>query len=155
MSTWWDASVVSLTVSSRGALVKLEEILPSTGRIVVARLDGTKMFDADHALYEFSDALLFPGYFGWNWDALSDCLHDLDWLPADGYLIVVENATRVLPDDATGRHTLFRILIRAARHWSSPLGKTPVAFKVMLLCDDEAHAKLLEQEIVEVDGLPS
>lgn len=155
MSSWWDASAESLTVSSRGALVKVEEVLPGKGRMVVARLDGTKMFDADHALYEFSDALLFPDYFGWNWDALSDCLRDLGWLPADGYLIVVENATRVLPDDATGRHALFSILIRAARHWSSPLGKTPAAFKVVLLCDDETHEKLLKQEIVGMDGLPS
>ena len=102
----------------------------------------------------FSDALLFPDYFGWNWDALSDCLRDLHWLPADGYLIVVENATRVLPGDAKDRHALFSILIRAARHWSSPLGKTPVAFKVVLLCDDEAQAKLLKQEIVGMHGLP-
>jgi Barstar (barnase inhibitor) len=29
------------------------------------------MTDADHAFYEFSDVLHLPGYFGWNWDALS------------------------------------------------------------------------------------
>lgn len=27
-----------------------------------------------------SKELRFPLYFGWNWDALSDCLRDLHWL---------------------------------------------------------------------------
>ena len=103
------------------------------------------MTDADHAFYEFSDALLFPGYFGWNWDALSDCLEDLNWLPADGYLIVVENAPRLLSKSAEDQHTLFRILSRAVHHWASPLGKS-VPFKVLLLCDRDEEAALLRQE---------
>ncbi len=121
-------------------------MLPAPGRMVVARLDGTKMFDADHAFYELSDALLFPGYFGWNWAALSDCLHDLHWLPADGYLILVDDAPRLLSSSAADRHTLLRTLSRAARHWASPIGKAPAAFKVLLLCDDEDQACLLRRE---------
>nr|WP_275941314.1 barstar family protein [Planosporangium flavigriseum] len=125
-------------------------VLPATGRFVVARLDGTRMTDADHAFYEFSDALLFPGYFGWNWDALSDCLRDLNWLPADGYLIVVENAPRLLSSSAEDRHTLFRVLSRAVYDWVSRLGQPDgkgVPFKVLLLCDRDEEAALLQQEI--------
>jgi RNAse (barnase) inhibitor barstar len=62
--------------------VDVAAVLPQTGRFVVARLDGGRMPDVDCVFYELSDALLFPGYFGWNWDALSDCLRDLMWLPA-------------------------------------------------------------------------
>ncbi|WP_204292761.1 barstar family protein [Micromonospora gifhornensis] len=67
-------------------------VLPVSGRFVVARLDGTRMANAGHVFYGFSDALLFPSYFGWNWNALSDRLRDLHWLPADGYLVIVDNA---------------------------------------------------------------
>ncbi|WP_433318356.1 barstar family protein [Micromonospora sp. CA-269861] len=108
------------------------------------------MTDADHVFYEFSDALLFPGYFGWNWDALSDCLRDLNWLPADGYLIIVENAPWLGSSSAEDRHTLFRILSRAVHYWASPLGQPDgkgVPFKVLLLCDRDEEAALLRQEV--------
>ena len=146
INNWWNGSTDQLAVCSRSSLVELAAVLPATGRFIVARLDGTRMTDADHAFYEFSDALLFPGYFGWNWDALSDCLRDLHWLPADGYLIVVENAPRLLSTSADDQHTLFRILSRAVHHWASPLGKS-VPFKVLLLCDRDEEAALLRQEI--------
>jgi RNAse (barnase) inhibitor barstar len=150
MKAWWNDSTDQLAVCLRSALVELAAVLPATGRFVVARLDGTRMTDADHAFYEFSDALLFPGYFGWNWDALSDCLRDLNWLPADGYLIVVENAPRLLSSSAEDQHTLFRILSRAVDHWASPRGGPDgksVPFKVLLLCDRDEEAALLRQEI--------
>ncbi|WP_327035255.1 barstar family protein [Micromonospora ureilytica] len=147
MSSWWNDSTDQVTVCSRSALVELAAVLPAAGRFVVVRLDGTRMTDADHAFYEFSDALLFPGYFGWNWNALSECLRDLNWLPADGYLIVVENAPRLLPSSAEDRHTLFQILAQAVHHWESPFGQPE--FKVVLLCDRDDEATLLRQEITD------
>ncbi|MEU8299697.1 barstar family protein [Micromonospora sp. NPDC048909] len=145
ISSWWNGSADQLAVCLRSALVELAAVLPATGRFVVARLDATRMTDANHAFYEFSDALLFPGYFGWNWDALSDCLRDLNWLPADGYLIVVENAPRLLLSSAEDRHALLRILSQAVHHWASPSGQPE--FKVLLLCDHDDEAALLRQEI--------
>ncbi|KAB1928245.1 barstar family protein [Micromonospora noduli] len=145
ISSWSNGSTDQLAVCSRSGLVELAAVLPATGRFVVARLDGTRMTDADHTFYEFSDALLFPGYFGWNWNALSDCLRDLNWLPADGYLIVVENAPRLLSSNAEDRHTLFQILSQAVQHWAFPFGKPE--FKVLLLCDRDDEAALLRREI--------
>ena len=37
----------------------------------------------------FAQALRFPGYFGWNWDALRNCLLDLTWLDPLPHRIVV------------------------------------------------------------------
>ena len=108
------------------------------------------MTDADNVFYEFSDALLFPGYFGWNWNALSDCLRDLNWLPAGGYLIIIDNAPQLLSSDTEDQHTLFRILSRAVHHWTSPLGQPNgkgIPFNVLLLCDRDEETALLREEI--------
>jgi RNAse (barnase) inhibitor barstar len=36
-----------------------------------------------------ADKLRFPGYFGWNWDALDECLRDLAWLPPSRPVVIV------------------------------------------------------------------
>jgi Barstar (barnase inhibitor) len=147
---WWTDSAEPLLVCPRGAVVEVAAVLPKTGRFVVARLDGGRMPDAGYLFYEFSDALLFPGYFGWNWNALSDCLRDLKWLPADGYLIVVDDAPRLLADSTEERQVLFRILCRAVRYWTNPLGRpggVGVPFTVLLLCESDGEAAFLRQEV--------
>ncbi len=35
--------------------------------------------------------LWFPGYFGFNWDALYDCLTDFDWIPCKKIVVVHAN----------------------------------------------------------------
>lgn len=42
------------------------------------------------ALDAFAKALEFPDWFGRNWDALEDCLTDLSWRQADGYVVLLE-----------------------------------------------------------------
>ena len=36
-------------------------------------------------------ALAFPTWFGGNWDAFEDCLGDLSWHPAPGYVLLLEH----------------------------------------------------------------
>ena len=60
-------------------------------------------------------ALEFPSPFGHNWAALADSLGDLSWLPAPGYMLLLDH-TQVLreaaPDDFD---TLLGILEDATR----------------------------------------
>ncbi len=43
-----------------------------------------------HALLAcYQRALRLPDYFGWNWDALEECLGDLSWLAAPRRVVVV------------------------------------------------------------------
>lgn len=45
------------------------------------------------------ETLLLPGYFGFNWDALSDCLRDFHWIEKELIVIVHENLPEIsLPE---------------------------------------------------------
>jgi RNAse (barnase) inhibitor barstar len=49
------------------------------GKLVVWVPRGVR--SKEKLLRLLSQALRFPNYFGGNWDALEECLHDLHWLP--------------------------------------------------------------------------
>ena len=68
---------------------------------------------------EFARALEFPDYFGHNWDALEECLVDLEWLPAKGYILLMTDAVHVLPNDDTEYQTFLEILRDAGEAWGS------------------------------------
>ena len=119
-----------------------------TGRTYVARLDGRQMCDTDAVFQQFYDGLRLPDYFGWNWNALYDCLRDLAWLPADQYVLIVEAADAALPDDPATRRQLFRTLLRAGRRWSSvkrPEGIDLSRLLVVMSCDAASVADVQEQ----------
>lgn len=71
-------------------------LLPRTGTAFVTRLDGREMRDTDSVFQQFYDGLRLPDHFGWNWNALLDCLRDLAWLPADHYVLIVQAADEAL-----------------------------------------------------------
>lgn len=123
-------------------------LLPVTGRTYVARLNGREMRDADGVFQQFYDELRLPDYFGWNWDALSDCLSDLTWLSADRCVLIVEAAENALLDDASGRKLLLETLLRAGHRWSytqRPEGSQLSRLVVVMSCDSASVPYLLEQ----------
>lgn len=77
----------------------------------VAQLLFADQPDKAGVLDVFARELRFPDHFGHNWDALADCLGDLSWLPAPGYLLVLHNAPRELLAD-----TLLEILEDTCQH---------------------------------------
>jgi hypothetical protein len=66
----------------------------------------------------FAKPLRFPKYFGWNWDAFEECLHDLSWLPEQQPIVVMHAA---LPfSDGENRQIYLDILQKwRAAHASS------------------------------------
>lgn len=56
----------------------------------VARVDPA-IADTDELLRSLYYLLWFPGCFGFNWNALSDCLRDLDWISENKVRIVHES----------------------------------------------------------------
>jgi RNAse (barnase) inhibitor barstar len=66
------------------------------------RIDLAARRDKAGLLAALAEGLSFPAWFGHNWDALSDCLADLSWLPEACVAIVFEHAERLAesaPDD--------------------------------------------------------
>jgi hypothetical protein len=60
--------------------------------IEVRHIDGSSVGSKAALLAELADAWDFPAHFGHNWDALNDCLLDLTWIPAAGYVTVITGA---------------------------------------------------------------
>ncbi len=58
----------------------------------VCRIDLAGCHDKDDLLHRLAATLLLPASFGHNWDALADCLRDLDWLPGWGHVLLFEHA---------------------------------------------------------------
>ena len=97
---------------------RLEAVARELG-FAVAAVDFAGCRDKGEVLERFASALRFPDWFGHNWDALADCLGDLSWWPADGYLLLLDDAGAwrdAAPDDFA---TLLGILGDAALQWSA------------------------------------
>lgn len=62
-------------------------------------------------------ALEFPWWFGQNWDALADCLGDLDWLPAEGYLLLLDDPSELRGAAPEDYAVAVEIFAEAAREW--------------------------------------
>ena len=64
-------------------------------------------------LQRIAAALGFPDWFGQNWDALEDCLTDLSWREAEGYVLLFSGFTR---NDELG--ILLDVLASSAESWA-------------------------------------
>ncbi|APX74748.1 barstar family protein [Achromobacter insolitus] len=59
--------------------------------------------------------LWFPGYFGFNWDALYDCLMDLGWIPCHK-VTLVHSVLPNLPEDDLIAY--LEVLRDAVQNWT-------------------------------------
>src|ERR1700730_6975517 len=85
---------------------------------VIRCIDGRRCTTKVELLSAFARALEFPSYFGRNWDAFEECLTDLSWMPAAGFLIIVTNAERVLAASDADYATFLDSLRTAGREWA-------------------------------------
>lgn len=68
-------------------------------------------------LARIAERLSFPDWFGHNWDALEDCLGDLSWLPARGYVVMLEDADVLAGTAADDFAVAVDIFQSAAGQW--------------------------------------
>ncbi|WP_313626501.1 barstar family protein [Kosakonia sp.] len=78
---------------------KFYEKYPSLdiSQVFCARIDPEIRLSSE-LLKSFYYLLWFPGYFGFNWDALNDCLCDFSWIDSKKIAIIHEKIPE-LPDE--------------------------------------------------------
>ncbi len=108
----WSSLLVTPSGTAVTSLVK-----PPPG-YALRIVQGKKCTTPAGVFEEFARALEFPDYFGHNWDALEECLADLGWLPAKGYVVLITEAQSVIPGDDEEYETLLEILNDAGEAWS-------------------------------------
>ena len=70
----------------------------------------------------------FPAYFGRNWDAFEECVTDLAWAPAPGYVLLYDKMARFANAQPQEWATARSILESSIDNWQ----KRDVLFYVLL-----------------------
>jgi RNAse (barnase) inhibitor barstar len=126
-------------------------IQQAPGRQAVVRIiRGAKSRSAADFFNECGAALQFPDYFGENFNALFDCLTDLEWLPGDAYLIVATEGDRILEREAEQLGALLEVLQNAAAEWAKAQDSqgVPRPFHIVFQCASD-RASLLQARVGE------
>ncbi|MGG7569877.1 barstar family protein [Streptomyces sirii] len=107
------------------------------------RMDGRELREPEALFAAFARELSFPGYFGHNWDALVDCLHDRHGHEGhtDDVVVLIEHADGLRDADFLG--LFVSVLCQAA--WRAnlqldadgvPNHRPPFALHFVFLLDD-------------------
>ncbi len=87
-------------------------------RFQIIHLDGQRCETKQQLFTEYARAFEFPNYFGENWDALEECLSDLEWKPSKGYLTLLHHGERILSKQEEEYSTFVTILKSIGKEWS-------------------------------------
>ncbi|MCB0087382.1 MAG: barstar family protein [Caldilineaceae bacterium] len=80
-------------------------------------LDGRTIQSKADFLTAVAAVLHFPPYFGHNWDAFEECIQDLSWLSAPGYVLLYEGVAHFAQQQPAEWRTARAILTAAAAQW--------------------------------------
>ncbi len=78
-------------------------------------LDGQEITDKETFLAACAQAFSFPDWFGHNWDALEECLTDLDEAP--GYVVVFDDWAQFATNDPDAWETALDIFTEVVNTW--------------------------------------
>jgi RNAse (barnase) inhibitor barstar len=89
---------------------------------IIVNINKNKSINNKLDIYsELSDQLEFPGWCGTNWDAMLDCLSDLEWLDAEECecIIVVHNATHLQKNHPDLYSNIRWLVEKTKKRWKS------------------------------------
>lgn len=115
----------ALSFTSKGAILI---VAPEKSRAIVdtfvakeytvISLNGAEIKSKEELFRYLSQAMKFPKYFGSNWDALEECLNDLSWLPAKGYVLRFANANNFINNCSSDFRMFVQIIESVSITWS-------------------------------------
>ena len=108
---------VHVMIAAPGAAPTSRIAAPAGFALRVA--DGRRGRTKATLLAELVRALDAPASCSRNWDAFEECLADLEWLPAAGYVLVVTDADQMLSAVPEDYHTFIDIVENVAREWAT------------------------------------
>jgi len=78
----------------------------------LATLDGNRCRTEAALHSEISEVLRFPDYYGRNFDALYDCLTDLEWLGVDAIYFLITHPALICCEEENHSEELFKDVLR-------------------------------------------
>jgi hypothetical protein len=119
-------------------------ILADKGRalgFMIFSLDLSKACDCAALLKTVADCLHFPEWYGDNWDALTDCLCDMSWSEADGYLLIIKGGKLIQSNDSDSLSMFISVLEETSSFWKTQ----NIEFWALVT---EEHSMLSKLEVV-------
>lgn len=83
----------------------------------VFHIDLAGVGDKEGMLAAIGRDMAFPEWYGHNWDALADCLADLGWRPAEGYLVLLKHVDRLHASAGSDLIAALNIFAETAGVW--------------------------------------
>ena len=103
-------------LDTRLAVGEASRLLEHRG-FAVFSIDGSTVSDKETFLRAAGNAMRFPDYYGANWDAFEECLTDLGWVPARGYVLLLDQIDRFARQNPSQWAAAADILRAATDHW--------------------------------------
>ncbi|MFC4337633.1 barstar family protein [Salininema proteolyticum] len=116
----WKDPRPGIFVEDAHGSIPLHAVFPPKSECLLVSLEGTEMVDEDAVFDVFFRRLHFPQYFGWNWDAMRDCLGDLSWIGQERILIAINDWDHVMSKQPEKFGLLVKLLATTVHRHFAP-----------------------------------
>ncbi len=101
-------------------------------------IDGKDVTNKAKFIKAAAETMNFPDYFGDNWDAFDDCINDLSWLSANGYILLYTHPDNFAKNDPSEWSIALDVFQEAVEYWAG----TDIPMYVLLQTDSLALEQL-------------
>jgi RNAse (barnase) inhibitor barstar len=103
-------------LKSHATVAELSKFAQGEG-MAFFHLEGKKIEKKEQFLNHAAVAMKFPSHFGNNWDAFYDCLTDMEWVEAEGYLVYFDHTDAFADHHESQLETVIELFQDAVDYW--------------------------------------